>query len=212
MKGLILKDLFMLKRQGKIMLALFGFYAVYSYATRSSGMIVMMFTVMCVMLPITTLALDEQNKWDRLALSMPVQRRTIVISKYVLGILLNVTATVLAAVKNLIFRPQVNGAGIEEILITSIAVCVATNLLLAIIMPLMFRFGVEKGRLMLMAVFAIPGIIVTLLYRSNIDLSKLPVPDECLLKALVFASPVIILCLLLISMNITVSIYTKKEF
>lgn len=207
MKGLLLKDLLTLKKQGKLMLVLVAFYAVYSYATKNTSMLGTMLAVICTMLPITTLSYDEYNKWDKYALSMPINRKTIVISKYLVGILLNVTATIIIAVINLILIPYIENADIVETLLILLGTCMATILILAILMPLIFRFGVEKARLMLMAIFAAPLMITMLLKQMNI-----PAPDEGMLKMLAYASPVIVLCLLLISINISIGIYSKKEF
>jgi len=207
MKGLLLKDLLALKKQGKLMLVLVAFYAVYSYAAKNTSMLGTMLAVICTMLPITTLSYDEYNKWDRYALSMPINRKTIVISKYLIGILLNFMATIIVAVINLVLLPYIENADIVETLLILLATSMATILILAILMPLIFRFGVEKARLMLMAIFAAPIMIIILLNQMNI-----PAPDEGMLKMLAYASPVIVLCLLLISINISIGIYSRKEF
>ena len=43
---------------------------------------------MMVMLVITSLAYDERSRWDRYALTMPVSRKEMVLSKYLLGLIL----------------------------------------------------------------------------------------------------------------------------
>ena len=207
MKGLILKDLLSLKKQGKLLLLMLVFFVVYSYATKNTSILGSMLAVLCTMLPITTLSCDERSKWDKFALSTPVQRKTVVVSKYVLSILFNITAFAIMTVINLILLPYTENANLEETVLTLLGTCMGTLLILAIFMPFLFKFGVEKSRFILMAIYALPLMISGLIHKMNI-----PLPDERFLKSLAYASPVITLCLLLISVNVSVGIYNKKEF
>lgn len=207
MKGLILKDLIALRKQGKIALLLIGFYAVYAFVTKNSSMLGAMAAVLCTMLPITTLSYDEFNKWDRYALTLPIRRRTVVQSKYVLGVMMNVAATILVTIVSIILMPFMGDVEIGEILTVVAVTGMASLVLLAVILPLLFKFGVEKGRMLMMGVVFLPTMLVILLGQMGI-----PAPDPELLKLFGYASPVLAACLLLISYNISSAIYQKKEF
>ncbi|HBL68905.1 MAG TPA: ABC-2 transporter permease, partial [Firmicutes bacterium] len=82
MKGLIIKDFFALARQARIFLAATAFYLIYSITTKNITMFAVMFTMFMGFLPINTMAFDEQSKWNKYALSMPLTRTDIVLSKY----------------------------------------------------------------------------------------------------------------------------------
>lgn len=99
MKGLILKDIYNLKKQYKVLLLLFVFYTGFSLFTGDAGFLTGVLSLMMVMLTITTLAYDERSKWEKYALTMPVSRTDLVLSKYLLGFLLSVATFIL----NLIF-------------------------------------------------------------------------------------------------------------
>lgn len=45
-----------------------------------------MIMVMCAILPTTFMSYDEKAKWDKYALSMPLSRDDMVISKYIISI------------------------------------------------------------------------------------------------------------------------------
>jgi ABC-type transport system involved in multi-copper enzyme maturation permease subunit len=205
--GLILKDLIVLKKQGRVALFLVLFYTAFSLTTQNISMLGSMVAMICTMLPITSMSYDERSKWDKYALSLPIQRKTVVISKYVLGVTLNLAAALLVALLNLILLRFIQDADPGEMMLITLATCMAMILLLSVLLPIMFKFGVEKGRLIMFAVIFAPFMAAMLLSRLNI-----PMPDERMLKMFAYASPVIVICILLISVNISIGIYSKKEF
>ena len=87
MTGLILKDLLNLKKQGKVYLILIIFYFAIGLVNENSSMFASMMTMVAVLIPITAMAYDERCKWDRYALTMPVSRKDMVMSKYLLGLI-----------------------------------------------------------------------------------------------------------------------------
>jgi len=81
-KGLLLKDLYVLMRQMKIFLVMIVIFALVP-----GGSMTVFAVVYAGMMPYTALAYDERCKWDVLAGMMPYTKRQIVLSKYVLGYL-----------------------------------------------------------------------------------------------------------------------------
>lgn len=211
MKGLIIKDLIALKKQVKIFLILAAFYIVFSIVTKNTGMFGAMVILLCVMMPITTMSFDEHYKWDRYALSLPISRKTVVISKYVLGILLDLAAIVIVAPTSIVIGSVVGKMEINESLVASLAIGGVALLFLSIILPIIFKFGVEKGRMLMMTIFFVPAILVMLISSLGIAL-----PNKLMLEKLTiylpFVLPVMVIGVLLISIYISIGIYTRKEF
>ncbi|WMC91915.1 ABC-2 transporter permease [Kineothrix sp. MB12-C1] len=147
MKGLLIKDLYLIWQQAKIFLLLVVVYVVMGVFVNNSFWIV--FAVLFVsILPITALGLDERSKWVSYEAMLPYSRRDIVISKYVFGIIgggiiivIYIMLTVLAQIAK---GQEIQSAEILSMVISMIAVScflVGTNL------PIMFKYGVEKGRM-----------------------------------------------------------------
>jgi len=166
MKGLILKDFMNLKRQYKVMLVLLVFYIVLSLSNNDSAMFGGVISVLIVMLTVTTAAYDEHSKWDRYALTMPLSRTDLVIGKYVLGLILAAAAFVV----NVLFQIVTGSGTIQYILTVSAALFGAGIFLLCIILPLIFRFGSEKGRYLVMLVLFAPTGLIVLLSRMGIKI------------------------------------------
>ena len=153
MKGLLIKDWKTLLKQMKVMLVIVVVLACIP------GTYMAAFALFyAAMLPITALAYDERAKWDELAAMMPYTARSIVGSKYVLGLTLVLPVLVLSMLSRLIVHstPIVS----EDTMALLITACLSL-ILMAIDLPFMFHFGVEKGRLiyiLLTCAFVVAGV------------------------------------------------------
>jgi len=98
MKGLLIKDFFVISKQLKIFIAaliIFSIMPGYSlsvFAILYSGL-----------LPITALAYDERSKWNNLAAMMPYSMGEIVFSKYLLGYICVFGISILSVLGGLIY-------------------------------------------------------------------------------------------------------------
>ena len=152
MKGLLLKDWKTLLKQMKVMLAIMALFACVPGTYMSAFAL-----FYAAMMPITALAYDERAKWDELAAMMPYTAKAIVGSKYALSLTLVLPVLLLSVLSRLIVHstPIVN----EDTMALLITACLSL-ILMAIDLPFMFRFGVEKGRLiyiLLTCVFIVAG-------------------------------------------------------
>ena len=152
MKALLMKDFYTLWRQLRVYLLVM---LVISVVTGAFGNIFI--TIWAALLPYTAMAYDERSKWDQMAAMMPYSTRDIVISKYVLGWLCTAAAALFAMAVQLL--QTVRGSPLAAFApMDNLMGCCASLCVLAITLPLMFRFGVEKGRLMMfLIIFLVCG-------------------------------------------------------
>ena len=152
MKGLIQKDVYVLWKQMKIFLLVMLVIMV------GNGSFGSVFVVLwSSMLPYTALAYDERCKWDQMAAMMPYSPRDLVLSKYVLGWLCAgaAGAVVLAvqAVIRVLHLPMATGSPLAVL----ISFCASASVL-AVTLPVMIRFSVERGRMvMFLVIFLVCG-------------------------------------------------------
>jgi len=203
MKGLILKDLLNLRKQTRVILLFVGFYFVLGIINQNGdsfgGVVALLFAMMAV----TALAYDEKAGWDKYALTMPVSRADLVVSKYVLGVMLSLVAFLL----NLIFQVVFVNTAFMDGLLVSLALLGVGLFFLACVLPINFKWGVEKGRILMMIVLFGPTILITLLPRLGV-----PMPDEAMLQSLTYVLPAVVIVLFAISVWVSLRIYRKKEF
>ena len=84
MKGLMIKDILNLRKNFKTTLLVIGFFAIYAYTSNNPSYMIAMVTLILSMMPLTSMAYDDMSKWDRYALAMPISKKDIVLSKYIL--------------------------------------------------------------------------------------------------------------------------------
>lgn len=152
MKALLMKDCFVLWKQLRIFILVMLFITVFNGAFGNIFIV-----IWAAMLPYTAMAYDERSKWDQLAAMMPYSVRDIVLSKYLLGWLCCGTAALFALLVQLVETalgfPLAAFSPIDNLIGFCASLCV-----LSITLPLMFRFGVERGRLvMFLLIFLVCG-------------------------------------------------------
>lgn len=206
MKGLFLKDLFALRNQGKALIALGLFYIVYGIFTENLSIFNIMIILVAVMQPITTLSYDEHYNWDRYAISMPVRRSTIVLSKYILGFFLSLMTSLVVTIATIIMTNFTDGTDLQVALMTILGFFVVTNLLIAFILPILFKFGVEKGRILMILAVAIPSLVVMSLVNSGFLRSS-----KATLTNLLYLAIPLVIGFIVLSILISIRIYKRKE-
>jgi len=203
MIGLILKDFLNLRKQMKIYLILIIFYLAIGMVSGNPAMLSSMMAIVAFMIPITALSYDERSKWDRYALTMPLSRSSIVVSKYILGLIFLIMAFIVSILSNLFL----NNILLEESMVTNLSSLSMGLILMSIIFPIIFKMGVEKGRVYMMLVLFIPTAFILLLSKTGMTM-----PNEETIKSFFYVLPVISVLMFTLSILISVSIYNKKEF
>lgn len=143
MKALLKKDIYVLTRQMKFFLVVIAAFCIVPGINLSAFAI-----AYCGMLPYTAMAYDERSKWPELAAMMPYSSAALVLSKYALGwlaILAGGALTITAQLLTAVLLP-------ERFTFFPAAVPLSLSigfLVVALTLPPMFRFGVERGRMVL---------------------------------------------------------------
>ncbi|MEA4805883.1 ABC-2 transporter permease [Acetobacterium wieringae] len=206
MKGLILKDLLNLKSSFKMLGVMILFFAVAFLSQRNGvvfGIIIMMFAMMVV----TTISCDDLAKWDAYALTMPVTRKEIVLSKYLVMALLNTLGAVLSVIVGIVGSFFIKQSFDQEILVIVGLVYLIAFIFGSLIIPLIYKFGTEKARLMLFLCALLPTALILLLEQFNVPMPTTGNPWIYLFLLIGLSVAGVILSYL-----ISLKIYTKKEF
>ena len=193
MIALLKKDIFVMDKQMRLMVILALFFLLLpnggSYGSSYTALI-------SVMLPMSTISYDERCKWDRYAAVLPWTPQQIVGSKYILSYVATV-ASILMVLAAYLIRPLYS----DEVVIwedvwSMLGIYLGVLVVMtAVIYPLMYRFGTERGRLILVAIFV--GIFIVffgaaVLLVENVKhlalwLGEIPAPVLAVAAALVVA-------------------------
>lgn len=151
MIGMVYKDFLVLRRQLAyyvVLLVLYAFLTVAGAFPPSilSGLVVFL----AVMMPMSSLAYDEQARWDCFAVSTPAGRGGVVGGKYLFSLLVIAAGSVIVLALQVILA--LTGRLPEDfplpVALLTLLACAGIALILdAALIPLLLRFGTEKSRL-----------------------------------------------------------------
>ncbi|MBH6945714.1 ABC-2 transporter permease, partial [Clostridioides difficile] len=195
MKGLILKDLLNLKGNIKFILLfiiMFGFMS--SLGDGNVNNFIGVIIVLCTTMIVSTFSYDDLNKWDSYVLTMPINRNDIVLSKYLtmlifsfIGVLVSLIVSVtIGYFKNTLI---LNETLLINALILSISVCFGS-----LILPLIYKFGIERARLLMILCFLVPTLAL-LVFKSILENISSPISIEIILNTLVYSLPFVAILL-----------------
>ena len=208
-KGLIYKDLFLLKEAFPIV-ALAVLFLLFTIILGFSGG----FLALCIMLMVfavkvveSTLIYDETDGWDSFVLTAPVSRKEIVRSKYLLQILFLAGAFLISAVILMLISliPMFSG---EEWLFLMLVVGFCYALFYgAVIIPIYLKFGQHTSRYVAFAVL----VVVAGLYGATFGITMFL---EFAASTIPLLIGVLVLSLAAYGVSYLVSrkIYAKREF
>ena len=146
-RGLLLKDIFELSAQCRVQLMLTGVYLLLPLFIRGIELFASVGMMLLAMMPVYALGYDERCRWERYALAMPVRKSDLFWSRFLLGV---IAVALGAAVQALVALLAGRGDLLSSLAVTA----PAAILYLLIVLPLMMKLGVEKGRFLLLLLTA----------------------------------------------------------
>lgn len=219
MSGLLVKELLIMKGTWKTYLFLLLFYAVFSFVGNPT-FFASMVVVILMMLPLSSVAADEQARWDVYAATLPNGRRAVVRAKYQFAFLTLGAAFLISCLVSLliVLFGRANGNEYLDFIFTSLASVVVGLLADLVIYPLLFKYGAQKARILMGLVFGILVAVFTVgilfLSFSNSTFFDVLLAASSMLSPVVLATAAVVLLILaaIISYRISCRIYDKKEF
>lgn len=146
MKGLLLKDWYMMKKYCRYYLFCAIGFTVLSVMSSGNMFFVFYPCMLCGMIPVNLIGYDERSRWMQYSGTMPYTKAQIVSGKYIIGLLTQLTIMLVIgaaqAVKMIIAGDFVPG----ELAVLMLLLLIVSTLSSSICLPFIFKLGVEKGR------------------------------------------------------------------
>ena len=209
MKGLILKDLLLIKGNARyilIFLVIFGLIAL-----EGNDVLYFIPAFISMMMFMTTFSYDEYNKWDAYAITLPIKKENIVLSKYVGSTILLGIALILTFIISLVVGLVTEQLDMQKNITLLLGCGGAVLLVEAIMYPLLIKFGVEKGRIWVFLGIFLSSFIIGFIFQKV----SLTIPENVmtfLSQYLPWILAAALLLILIISYTISKKLYLKKEF
>ena len=170
--------------------------------------------ILCSMMIVTTFSFDDNSKWARYAMIMPVSKKDLVAGKFIVLAIFCLVGSLFGLVVGPIAGLTIKSisfdlAGIGELLFLTLTAWVVSIIYGSMSIPLVFKFGAEKGRVLLLISFLFPAALCFGIYQLFIILGiEL---TEHFMFALLCCSPIIALIWCYVMYQISYKIFTKQE-
>ena len=185
MKGLLLKDWYMMKSYCRSYLLIVTVFLAVSFMGDSNLFFAFYPCILCSMIPITLHSYDERSHWLQYSASLPCSRAQIVSAKYLIGLATSLVMFIVTGIAQVV-RMRVSDAMEPGELIALMVVLLMLALLMpAITFPVIFKWGVEKGRIVYYVVIGVicaGGVIIAQLVDTDVEVSLpagIAVPAIC---------------------------------
>ena len=206
MKGILIKDSYVVWGYGKSLFVICGFFLLISLFSPDVDFTYLIGALFS-MLTVTSLSIDERCGWDKYVNVLPVSRKQVVLAKYLLNWILVAVSSVLVSVITAVVEYAQYHSFPENILENGFCMAALALLYSALCLPIIFRYGVEKGRLFYMFFMAFLAFFMSFVSRFlSEDVSML---SGGFFGVILFGIAVVCSG---ISFGLSIWLYKKKEF
>lgn len=217
MKGLLIKDIKLMKNMRNSMAMILVIAVGMGAYIKDTSFIITYLSLIGATFTSSTLSYDEFDNGYAFLFSLPVSRKGYVAEKYILGLLLSGGGWLIGSVITVISGLARNTMPLPEIFMTSVVLVSVPVFLLSVLLLFHFKFGGEKGRIVMIASMGVFFVIVVLgvklMNMLHLDpdavIDNMPVMGMGATAAVSIAAAALIL---LLSFRISMGILQKKEY
>ena len=217
-KGLLVKDILQLKSYKKTLIFFIIIFILTSISNdgRIGSALIIMLTLGFGMFSIASFSYDETNKADKFILTLPLTKKEVVLSKYILIISSTVIGSVIGIILSCIFSIILNKQipNIFEVLSVALGGILVIGFIESVQIPCIYKWGAEKGRIQMMILSALvallAGVISFAVEKANIQLQSNNI-IEIINQYLPLIFIVLTIIIYYISYRVSYKIYDRKE-
>lgn len=214
MKSLILKDLYNIGHNAKSMLLILLVFAIGLIMASGVESYIISSGVLCSMMIVTTFTFDDHCKWSKYALVMPICKKDIVKAKFIVLIIFCIAGICVGTVFGVaggvaMHKMALSMEGIVTMLFIGFVGLIVSVIFGSMSIPLVFKYGAEKGRMLLLISFAVPLGICFMVYEILMMLG-VKITDQ-LIFTILCASPLIAAIWIYTMYRISCRIFYKQE-
>lgn len=209
MKGLLLKDFYMIVKYFKMYFLLDAIFIVAAFISPGNTFLLVP-VLIAGLIPITLLGYDEKSRWTEYCGVLPYSKAQVVSAKYIIGLLMQgmmCAVSFLALLVSGMYHGEANPA---DAAVTMIEMFVAALLFPAVCLPFCFRFGTEKGRIVIIVVISAITAASVLLLKDDDFITDIAAQGSALTSALPLFM-IVTAAVYALSWLLSIALYNKKE-
>ena len=146
MKGILLKDWYMVKKYCRSYLLITIVFVAVSLVSDGNMFFVFYPCLLCGMIPVNLLGYDERSRWMQYSGTLPYTKNQIVSGKYIIGLLAQLTILVVTGIAQVAKMIVEGNFVFGDFIVLMLLMLIVSTFTSSITLPFMFKLGVEKGR------------------------------------------------------------------
>ena len=200
MKGLLIKDFYNIKKQIIWYIGMIIIFFSISVAVKNIAFMVSIGILVTISIPLTAIAYEEKESWQKFIVASGMSKKIIVFEKYLLGLIFFAVSS--AGYVAVFFILGENASSLTEVLIPVFL----QLMILSAILPVVFKFGVEKARTFTIIIVVIIMLVLVGFLNYALNIGKDVEIIICVVLSIISA------VFTALSYILSVKIYNKKEF
>lgn len=207
MKGLLLKELYLLKKQGGGYALAIMVFIILAFMGNDSVMVIIGPGAMAALIPIMLLSHDERSKWNQYCSALPYSKAQLVSVKYLTSLFTQIIVLFLSGLTQAFIMTQQNSVRMYIYLLKMSLAFITPFVLSSVSLPLVFKLGAEKGQI----IFSLTmGLICAVLIPLTMVAPSL-IAQEFPSAASLSAWCLIALAMYALSWRLSIGLYRKRE-
>ena len=211
MKSLLIKEFYNIKDTMKTNILIMLVLSVFSVIKNGSAAIMPITVIGMSTLIVPSMRAEKEKDWNKFELTMPINRKEIVASKYILYLILCLMGLALGAIVNacgMAFSQLSSFDNIDIYLYISMIIALVSG---SVLIPLVYKLGVDKSETLSLVCYSIPiATLVGLLLYLKERIHTLETISHLRLWLILIL--VVTFVIFLISGVVSYKIYKKKQF
>ena len=170
MKGLLLKDWYMVKKYCRAYLLITVGFIMISFFSDNNMFFVFYPCLLCGMIPVNLLAYDERSRWMQYSGTLPYTKTQIVCGKYLIGLFTQLAVFVATGISQAAKMIAAGNFVLGDFAVLMLLMLIISTLTSSISLPFMFKLGVEKGRTayyVMIGFACVASALATTLFRGQ---------------------------------------------
>ena len=209
MLGMIKKDLFMIKNNSKTLIVSLIIYVLYTIMFEMDMSFLLPF--MTLMISLSTFTYDDYNNWHSFSAALPKGKINNVKSKYITTISLTFIAAIISIICTFVISNFKTTINFSDAISSISGYLFAIFILVSILFPFIFKYGAEKGRIV-MFILGMGIVAIFILLKKVLNIS---IPANIITFFDYYGLIIsLVLSVIFISISYLISkkIYLNKEF
>ena len=207
MKGLLLKDWYMMKKYCRYYLFVSIGFIILSMISSGNMFFVFYPCLLCGMIPVNLLGYDERSRFTEYVGTLPYTKTQIVSAKYLIGLFTQIAMLIVICAAQGV-KMGIEGTFVmKEFLVLMMLLLVIASVASSLTLPFIFKYGVEKGRgayYVMIGVVCAGSIIATTIFKEGLQ-------NEIQLNAVLPIACIVGVAIYVVSWCLSIMFYKKRE-